>query len=176
VPEFENKVQELASLLRDIGATPRFSNDRVVRSTLYDLDYHVAIIACAFSINAIRRTDNTMRIVSHWLKLLQFIAARPRLLADFHRWAHNRRQPTVDSWQTMPRGFLGDRTHDRVIDLLVAGGVLFRTAEEIVSGERFAVLENLHERIVSREILLSERATLTELARTAVNKTMLRGA
>ena len=176
MPDVDDRVQELALLLREIGAAPKLANDRVVRSTLYDLDYHVAIIACAFTINGKRHTDDTVRIVSHWLKLLQFIAARPRLLSDFQSWAGNRRRPNVDSWQMMPRGYLGDRTHDRVIDLLVAGGILFRAAEDVISGSRFAVLENLYARIVASDILTSERSALTELARTAVNKTMLRGA
>lgn len=170
-----NKVQALTALLRETGAKPRVSPDRVVRSTLYDLDYHVAIVACVFFTNAEQRTDNTRSIVAHWLKILQFIAVRPSLLHDFQRWAKARRSPNVDTWQKMPRGYLGDRTHDRTVELLVAGEVLYRTADALVSGERFSVLRGMYEGIVARDLFTSERGTLHELAHIAVNRTLLRG-
>lgn len=43
---------ELAAVLRETGASPRMRRERIVRSTLYDLDYHVALIACVFFITA----------------------------------------------------------------------------------------------------------------------------
>ena len=99
-----SKVQQLAELLRETGAKPRVSPDRVVRSTLYDLDYHVALIACVFFIASEHRTDGTRSLVAHWLKILQFIAVRPALLPDFLRWSRARRRPDLDMLQDMPRG------------------------------------------------------------------------
>lgn len=170
-----NKVQALAALLREVGAKPRVSPDRVVRSTLYDLDYHIALVACVFFINAEQRTDNSRSIVAHWLKILQFIAVRPSLLLDFQRWAKARRNPNVETWQKMPRGFLGDRTHDRTVELLVAGKVLYRTVDALVSGDRFSVLQGMYKEIVASNLFTSERETLLELAYIPVNKTLLRG-
>ena len=34
----------------------------------------------------------------------------------------------------MPRGYLGDRTHDRTVELLVATNVLHRTADALIGG------------------------------------------
>ena len=170
-----DKVQALGALLREAGAKPRVSPDRIVRSTLYDLDYHVALVACGFFTNAEKRTDNTHSVVAHWLKILQFIAVRPSLLPDFQRWAKARRRPNLSTWQKMPRGYLGDLTHDRTIELLVAGKILYRTADTLVSGERFSLLQDLYRNIVARNLFTSERETLRELALIPVNKTLLRG-
>lgn len=170
-----NAVQALAALLRDTGAKPRVNPDRIVRSTLYDLDYHVALVACVFYMNSAKRTDNTLSVVAHWLKLLQFIAVRPALLPAFLRWAKARRRPDLDTWQKMPRGYLGDRTHDSTIELLVAGKFLHRTADTLTSGERFHVLHALYGDIVARDLFRSERDTLRQLALIPVNKTLMRG-
>ena len=170
-----DKVGALAALLHETGVAPRVRPDRVVRSTLYDLDYHVAVVACAFLINGQPRADTTRGVVPHWLKILQFVAVRPALLPDFKRWARARRRPDLDSWQKMPRGFLGDRTHDRTVEFLVAARVLYRVPDLLVSGDRFGVLESVYEQIIRTDILASERETLHELARLRVNKTILRG-
>ena len=169
------KVQELAELLRESGAKPRVSPDRVVRSTLYDLDYHIALIACVVFIASDRRTDGTRRVVAHWLKILQFIAVRPSLLPDFLRWARARRRPDLDTWQKMPRGYLGDRTHDRTVELLVATKVLHRTADALVGGDNFVRLEALYRDIVARNLLISERDALQTMSTIPVNRTLLSG-
>jgi hypothetical protein len=146
-----------------------------VRSTLYDLEYHISLVSCVFFINSEKRTDNTCSLVAHWLKILQFIAVRPTLLPDFLRWAKERRRPDLDTWQKMPRGYLGDRTHDRTIEFLIACKVLYRTGDELISGDRFSLLQTLYGNIVARDLFASERATLRELAKIPVNKTLLRG-
>lgn len=169
------KVQQLAELLRETGAKPRVSPDRVVRSTLYDLDYHVALIACVFFIASEPRTDGTRSVVAHWLKILQFIAVRPGLLQDFLRWSRARRRPDLDTWQRMPRGYLGDRTHDRTVELLVATKVLHRTADSLIGGEGFARLETLYLDIVAKDLLRSEREALHTMSRLTVNRTLLSG-
>jgi hypothetical protein len=175
MPDSDN-VQALAAVIRESGATPRVTPERVVRSTLYDLDYHVALIACAFSINGEKRTDGTRSVVAHWLKLLQFIAVRPALLPAVQRWAKGRLHPDLDAWQAMPRGYLGDRTHDRTVELLVAEGLLYRMPSELQSGGRFDVLEQLYSDVETRGLLRSERDVLRSMAQIPVNRTMLRGA
>ena len=169
------KVHQLGELLRETGARPRVSSDRVVRSTLYDLDYHVALIACVFFIASDRRTDHTLSVVAHWLKILQFIAVRPPLLQDFLRWARARRHPDLDTWQKMPRGFLGDRTHDRTVELLIATKVLHRTADSLIGGEDFARLEDLYRHILTKDLLRPERDALETMSRLPINKTLLSG-
>jgi hypothetical protein len=149
--------------------------ERIVRSTLYDLDYHVALIACVFFITAGDEAAQSPRMVAHWLKILQFIAVRPSLLPGFHIWAGTRRHQDLDTWQRMPRGYLGDSTHDRTVELLVAGGVLAREGDALVAGSRFADLRRIYDDLVAGNLLRSERVTLLELSHTRVNKTLLQG-
>ena len=170
-----SKVHQLAGLLRETGARPRVSSGRVVRSTLYDLDYHLALIACVFFTASERPTDGPRRVVAHWLKILQFIAMRPLLLQDFLQWAQARRRPDLDVWQKMPRGFLGDRTHDRTVELLVARGVLHRTGDSLIGGEDFGLLEDLHRQVVARDLFRPEREALERMSLLRVNKTLLSG-
>jgi hypothetical protein len=174
MPNDVDAVQELAALLREAGASPRVRPERIVRSTLYDLDYHVALIACVFFI--IAYDEGARHMVAHWLKIVQFIAVRPTLLPDFQIWASSRRHQDLDTWQKMPRGYLGDSTHDRTVELLVTGGVLVREGDELAPGSRFHDLQRIYQEVVARNLLRSERATLVELSRCRVNKTLLKGA
>ncbi len=75
----------------------------------------------------------------------------------------------------MPRGYLGDRTHDRTVELLVATKVLHRTADSLIDGERFGRLETLYIEILAKGLLQSEREALQTMSRLSVNKTMLSG-
>jgi len=176
MPSESDPVRELAAVLREAGAGPRVRPERIARSTLYDLDYHVALIACVFFITIGDGAARSHRVVAHWLKVLQFIAVRPSLLADFLIWAGTRRHQDLDTWQRMPRGYLGDSTHDRTVELLVAGGVLAREGDELIAGGRFSDLRRIYDDLVARSLLRSERATLLKLAHTRVNKTLLKGA
>lgn len=168
-------VQELAAMLQEVGASPRVRPERLARSTLYDLDYHVAVIACVFLTVAGDETAMRPCIQAHWLKVLQFIAVRPSLLPDFLIWAGTRRHQDLDTWQRMPRGYLGDTTHDRTVELLVAGGLLAREGEALVAGSRFADLRRIYNDLVSGNLLCSERNALLELSLTRPNKTLLKG-
>jgi hypothetical protein len=170
-----NPVEELASMLREVGASARIRPERIAKSTLYDFDYHVALIASVFFITAINEDTSSFRIVAHWMKILQFIAVRPSLLSDFQIWAGSRRHQDLNTWQKMPRGYLGDSTHDHTIELLIAGGILMREGDTLVAGRGFSALKTIYEDLVRRNLLLSERGTLADLARTRVNKTLLTG-
>ena len=167
-------LQELVAVLREVGANPWVKPERIARSTLYDLDYHVALIACVFCVSNIDEHP-PQRYLAHWLKILQFVSVRPGLLSDFLVWANTRRRQDLDTWQRMPRGYLGDTTHDRTVELLIAGGVLKRDGEEIVAGDRFDDLKQIFEDLVARDLLRSEREVLLKLSKTKVNKTLLRG-
>lgn len=175
MPSESDPLRELAEVLREVGASARVRPERILPSTLYDLDYHVALIACVFFVGADGESANSRRMVAHWLKILGFIAVRPSLLSDFQIWAGTRRHQNLDTWQKMPRGYLGDTTHDRTVELLVAGGVLARDGDELVAGGRFDDLRQVYDDLVARNLLHSERATLIELSLTRPNKTLLQG-
>ncbi len=176
MPNDSDPVQELATVLREAGVSPRVRPERIVRSTLYDLDYHVALIACVFFVSADDDASRSPQVVAHWLKVLQFVAVRPSLLPNFQVWASTRRHQDLDTWQLMPRGYLGDSTHDRTVELLIAGGVLAREGDTLIAGSRFFDLRRTYNDLVGIDLLRSERVTLLELSRTRTNKTLLKGA
>lgn len=167
-------LQELAGILREVGASARVRPERIVRSTLYDLDYHVALIACVFFLAA-EKEDGRQRIIAHWLKILQFVAVRPTLVSDFEAWAQTRRNQDLRIWQKMPRGYLGDSTHERTVELLVAVHILAREDDTLVPGTRFTKLQRIFATLVTNDLLRSEREILAELSTIRVNKTLLKG-
>jgi hypothetical protein len=175
MPNELDSLGELAALLKEVGASPRVRPERVVRSTLYDLDYHVALIACVFFVPSGNEAAGSHSVLAHWLKILQFIAVRPTLLTNFQAWATTRRHQDLDTWQKMPRGYLGDSTHDGTVELLIAGGVLMRDGDALVAGRRFADLRRIYDDLVAGNLLSSERATLLKLSHNRPNKTLLKG-
>jgi hypothetical protein len=75
----------------------------------------------------------------------------------------------------MPHGYIGDRTHESVIDLLVAGGFLRRSGDDLESGEKYGVLESLAARIEAEGLFAGERSVLAQLADVRVTKALLGG-
>jgi len=168
-------VAELEEALRRVDAVAKLVRGRMAPSTLYDADYHLAMIACAFSMHA--NSDNGVRkILRGWLKLLQFVAARPRLLPDLLRWAGTRSSPDLETWRRMPRGYVGDQTHDAVVDLLIAHHALVEHTEYIMAGPAVQALDQLHERIRSENLFVTEREVMDELKSVRMTRTMLGGA
>jgi len=176
VPEEFDAIHELSILLAKAGARPVVVRERLAPSTLYDIDYHLAIIASAFVIHSTVDTNGRSRMLAPWLKLLQFVALRPRLVPDVFEWARTRRHADLETWSKMPRGYIGDQTHDAVVSFLVAADVLERLKDELVSGSRFAFLENLYAQLREASLFSNERQTLEELRSVRPNLTMLKGA
>lgn len=75
-----SELDELDELLTAAAAHTKVTRARVSRSTLYDIRYHTAIVACAMHAHA---DPEAPRILTPWLKLLQFVAARPALVEPF---------------------------------------------------------------------------------------------
>ena len=169
-------LEELAGLLAQIGATPVVRQERLAMSPLYDADYHRAIVACAFVTHAKREPDGLPRLLAPWLKLLQFVAARPRLVPQLRAWVGTRRNADLETWRNMPRGFLGDSTHDATVDYLVASAVLRREKDNLVAGPRVEVLHVLDARLRNRRLFTLERNVLEGLLDVRPNRTMLSGA
>lgn len=96
-------------------------------------------------------------------------------MANFKDWASVWRRQDLDILQSMPRGYLGDTTHDRTVELLIAGGVLAREGDELVADIGVADLRRIYDDLVARNLLGVERATLQELSGIRVNKTLLKG-
>lgn len=166
-PDF---VDELAELLSSARAKATISRARLARSTLYDPQYHIAVIACAMRIHSERPHH---RILASWLKLLQFIAARPTLVDQFIGYAGARRAGDLELWQQMPRGYLGDETHEGVMNLLVASGMLRKVGDAIEASSRYSMLAQLVDRIELDGLFSGERAILQRLRSVKVTKVLL---
>jgi hypothetical protein len=176
VSEEEDPVKELAALLARIDARPVLVRERMAASTLYDADYHLAVVACAFTTHAKPDASGRNQILASWLKLLQFVAARPRLVPDLQVWAQTRRKADLETWRKMPRGYVGDLMHDGIIEFLIAAGVLERDKDRLVGGTRVEMLEHLYEQLEAANLFATERRVLDELLTIRPYKTMLGGA
>ncbi|HVZ33201.1 MAG TPA: hypothetical protein VG963_12295 [Polyangiaceae bacterium] len=164
-------MNELSELLSDAQAQMRITRARVSRSTLYDSRYHMAMIACAMRLHA---NGSNHRILAPWLKFLQFVAARPTLVDPFLEYSSGRREEgELQSWSQMPRGYIGDETHDSVIDLLVACGVLLKASDWIEASTRYSVLADLGARIEAEGLFAGERAIMDRLRSVRVTKVLL---
>lgn len=169
-PPVLDAVDELTQLLVAAQARTRLNRGRLTRSTLYDTRYHTAIIACALDA---RGEGPSHRLLTPWLKLLQFLAARPTLVDRFFDYVRDRRENSFASWAQMPRGYLGDQTHDGVVDLLVAGSILRKSGDYVEASTRYSVLEELARRIEKDDLFIGERAIIARLGEVKVTKALL---
>jgi hypothetical protein len=168
----EDPVAALSVALAQANATPRINRKRIVPSTLHDANYHLTIIACAMRIHA---KESTKRVLAPWLKLLQFVAARPSLVGDLVEYSKSRRQGDLHQWSLMPRGYLGDQTHDGVVDFLVAAEVLRRDGDCVEAGPRYSVLEAIALQVEDGQMFVAERNILNRLLAVKPNRVMLGG-
>lgn len=168
-------IVEFGRLLAEAGARPRINRKRLAPSTLHDATYHIAIIACAFATHGEQMTDGTIRILASWLKMLQFVAARPQLVSDLHDYVKSRNGTNLLAWTKMPRGYLGDRAHDATICFLVATALLTRNGKYIQSGKRFAELGRIAAHIDKEGLFWGERRVLKETRTIKVTSAMLEG-
>ena len=170
-------LETLAELLGRADATPVIQSGRFAPSTIYDIDYRLAIVACAFDVNSRRSRGQGRRIRAIWLKLVQFIAVRPWLLSTFKDWTAAERGPQRNllAPQSLRRGFVGDRTHDRVVFFLTAYGAFRRNKAFLIESSRSAVLFDMSAAIEQANLFAEERRVLKELAADTPTVKMLEG-
>jgi hypothetical protein len=174
--DLDDPVKMLGEILRGIGATVTVDTNRLSRSTLYDFDYHSAVIACVFTEHATVDVEGRKSIIAGWLKLMQFVAVRPRLAEQVVSWSANRLTYQAMLWHRIPRGFIGDETHDATVDFLVAREILDRYQDNVVGGTQVELLADIYARICRDNLFETEREVIVSLKSIRVNKTMLRGA
>lgn len=75
----------------------------------------------------------------------------------------------------MPRGYMGDKTHDATVEFLVAAGVLAQDGDYVVSGPRFSELERLVKQIEAEKLFDGEREILQRLREVRPTKVLLGG-
>src|SRR6202049_295348 len=115
-----NPLQAIGELLAG-HAQPVVAPERLAPSAIYDLQYRMAVTASTFEMHSKPHGMNQRRIHAARLKLLQFVASRPRLLAVLRNWskAQHDAQLSISTSQRLRRGFLGDQMHEDVVTFLV---------------------------------------------------------
>lgn len=166
---------QLGDLLVAANAQLSLAPKVSTRSTIYDLDYRLSIVGCAMHTLSTADVLGQRKVLANWLKLAQFTAMRPALLSHFLEWIDERKTPTLAS-QRWRRGFVGDRMHDAVIDLLSAEGVLRRQGDLLLSGPRYSMLVEIEATIRARNVFQDERFVLAKFADLRPIKAMLGGA
>ena len=169
-------IPALAELLRASKLPLAVFRDRFARSAFYDPHYRIMVIAAALSIVGKSDVSGTRSIQESRLKLLQFIGSRPWLLTMVQEWSRTRRSGrfSVFSPQRLRRGFLGDTTHDQVVNLLLAHGGLLRAGGKLISPAT-GPLDGLYVMAVNSELFVAERDTLAQLSRIKITNKMLEG-
>jgi hypothetical protein len=167
-------IETLSALLQSSQAQPRVRTERLVPSAIYDLDYRIFVIAAAFELHAKEAPPIRRRIHATKLKLLQFIAIRPRLMSFIRSWSAAGDDETFAAYD-LRRGFLGDRMYDAVVAFLVARGALEWMGTHLAAGSNAELLANIYTAAVSADLFVSERRTLEELAHVRVTVRMLEG-
>ena len=166
----------LGDLLQGAQAIPVIRENRIAPSTVYDLDYRVMVTGCAFQLHSKTYADGR-RIRTPKLKLLQFVAMRPWLLPVVEEWSHARHDAQVSmlTSQRLRRGFLGDRMHEAVLELLIAKNIFVRQPSHVRSGIQASLIEQLSSEAVTSNLFASERKALDALAGIAITEQMLEG-
>ncbi len=173
-----NALAQLAELLQASGAQPDFSPERLAPSTIYDLEYRVLIVAMAFQIHATKdQFSDRPRIPQRRLKLLQFIAMRPWLVPVIEEWSASRHdaQRSLDSEDSLRRGFISDTMHEHVMDFLIAAGGIRREESFVVPGTKSSIIFDLYSEATARTLFESEFTALRALKKTVVTNDMLEG-
>jgi len=171
-------IARLAALLATSNAEPEITAERLVPSTLYDLDYRVVIVAAAFQMHAVAdRFSPRPRIQNTRLKLLQFVAMRPWLLPTIRHWSANRGDSLrlIDGEEGLRKGFMTDTMHDKVMQFIAASGALRREEVYVVPGIKPDVLQGLRSVAESNSLFRSEIAALSEMLSITVTNDMLEG-
>jgi hypothetical protein len=176
VPD-RSAIETLSELLHSAQAKPRVRTERLVPSAIYDLDYRVFVIAAAYELHAKAAPPIARRIHATKLKLLQFIAIRPRLISVIRAWSVAKGDEEASfAAQDLRRGFLGDQMFDSVVAFLVARRALEWMGTHLVAGENVTLLSDVYTTAVNGGLFETERKTLEAFAGVRVTVRMLEGA
>ena len=166
---------QLGELLSTANAQLSIAPKVSTRSTIYDLDYRVSIVACAIQALSTPDVLGQRKVIANWLKLAQFTAMRPAMLSHVLEWIEERKSTVLFS-ERWRRGFVGDRVHDAVIEYLSAQGIVQRQEDLLLSGPHYSVLAEVESTVRANDAFLNERFVLARFAELRPIKAMLGGA
>ena len=168
--------QILSELLIGTSAAPYVNPERIAPSTVYDLQYRMFVVAACLRVSG--RVEGAFRKISaNKLRLLQFVAMRPWLLDVVREWSASRkdRQRSLQSSQSLRRGFLSDGMHDNLIDYLVATGCLFKQKGQIAEPISSVILSDLFDASEKDGLFTTETDAIRELDEIVITNDMLEG-
>jgi len=170
-------LRAISGLLSTVKATLVVAPDRFAPSTIYDVNYRVAVIACAFEKHARADVASGRRMQAARLKLYQFVATRPWLLPVLSDWLESDQDPqrSLLASQRLRRGFLGDTMHDDVIGFLVARRVLARLGKYVTPGTNFGWLSTLCNALREAQLFVAERDVIDRVPDSKITNNMLEG-
>src|ERR1019366_689729 len=156
--------QILSEWLGGTSAAPYVHPERIAPSTVYDLQYRMFVVAACLRVSG--KVEAAFRKISaNKLRLLQFVAMRPWLLDVVREWSASRkdRQRSLQSSQSLRRGFLSDGMHDNIIDYLVATGCLFKQKGQIAEPISSVILSGLFDTSEKDGLFTTETDAIREL-------------
>ena len=168
--------QILSELLTGTDAKLYADPLRSAPSSVYDLQYRTFVIAAC--LRTIGCSDGGFRkIASNKLRLLQFVAMRPWLLNMVRDWSATRKDPqrSLQSAQSLRRGFLSDGMHDSIVDYLVAAGWLYKQKGQITELLQASGLNKVYDDALKAELFTTERQTIKALDDLVITNDMLEG-
>lgn len=168
--------QILSELLIGTSAAPYVNPERIAPSTVYDLQYRMFVVAACLRVSG-RVEGASRKISANKLRLLQFVAMRPWLLDVVREWSASRkdRQRSLQSSQSLRRGFLSDGMHDNLIDYLVATGCLFKQKGQIAEPISSVILSDLFDASEKDGLFTTETDAIRELDEIVITNDMLEG-
>jgi hypothetical protein len=168
--------QILSELLAGTSASPYVHPERIAPSTVYDLQYRMFVVAACLRVSG--KVEGAFRKISaNKLRLLQFVAMRPWLLDVVREWSASRkdRQRSLQSSQSLRRGFLSDGMHDNLIDYLVATGCLFKQKGQIAEPISSVILSDLFDASEKDGLFITETDAIRELDEIVITNDILEG-
>lgn len=170
------ETQILSDLLAGTSAAPYANPQRIAPSTFYDLQYRMFIVAACLHVNG-KEEAAFQKISAPKLRLFQFIAMRSWLLDVVREWSASRkdRQRSLQSSQSLRRGFLSDVMHDNVVDYLVASGYLFKQKGQLAAPISSGMLSELYHQSEKDGLFATEIQALRDLDELVITNDMLEG-
>ena len=137
----------------------------------------MAVVALTMHRHGTKTTEGALRIDVTRLKLLQFIAQRPNMVAAMREWARSKHPSGLlrDSPQRLRRGYIGDSTHDQVVEYMIACGILRAEGRYLLSRKDSTYIDEVYRAAVNDTMFESERTVLEELSHLRFTNAMLEG-
>lgn len=167
-------LDELTALLSDADLRPQLDPSALTQPFALDGTYNATLVGLGFHFLGRRRGDQTV-VRAELMRFSTFLAARPHLLPDFEAWrrAFIERRLDLSKWPLLPRGYLSDPLHNRVLTFLASAGEVVRDSNQVVLSLSATMLSELVSTILADDMFRSERYVFQALKNQRLSVRML---